>query len=504
MAFTLKVLTGQRCYLVVTWIEWQLDRGKASDWDKSHNIYCLLDALYTDNTIFEVIAKFLRESKIAKALTDKTIVHESHVRRFWSSARYEEKEKMIYSAMRMKDENGQGVDLEIKFNVGDLRRVLELGDSDDEPTIIPERLCKGLWCRMGFTGHLNMFSKTYKFMIHCVVHALSHRKGAYDETSNFIMNIITCLVLNRPYNVSKVIFDYLIENVRAGNVKYIMYPRFIMMMINDLMKYIQKDDDDVLGLRNMTTDTIRGLAKGPEPRVRRMICKINNPTYVAPENDAWRHDNSNSENENGKMSEMAKKKTRWWFVKDGKRKRTPKTSLVVPIHKEPTPKIVVKGPSKESQSRLVDEPVLDPSEVNEEVVAQKEQSTSVPTESVKETEPEGVARDDSSEADDESTETERELDLTTLGHGKAQLKKKPTKKKKASDDEDSTYTPSVDEQKKLRIKRKAVQTGVIPRNVRAKKGGASLPKDQGGKSEKHVEAPKEPEVQSVEIPEFEV
>ncbi|MFS7996304.1 hypothetical protein Hanom_Chr12g01128381 [Helianthus anomalus] len=62
---------------------------------------------------------------------------------------------MIHSAVRKKDENGKDVDLEIMYNVGDLRRVLELGDSDDDPTIIPERLCKGLWCRMGFTGHIN-------------------------------------------------------------------------------------------------------------------------------------------------------------------------------------------------------------------------------------------------------------------------------------------------------------------------------------------------------------
>ncbi|KAF5779444.1 hypothetical protein HanXRQr2_Chr12g0559541 [Helianthus annuus] len=161
---------------------------------------------------------------------------------------------MIYSAMRKKDENGQDADLEIKFNVGDLRRVLELGDFDKDPTIIPKRLCKGLWCRMGFTGHLNgkmiktMFSKPYKFMIHCILHALSHRKGAYDETSDYIMNIITCLVLNKPYNVSQVIFNYLVENVGAGNGKYIMYPRFIQMMIDDLIKDIPKDDDDILGL----------------------------------------------------------------------------------------------------------------------------------------------------------------------------------------------------------------------------------------------------------------
>ncbi|KAJ0699124.1 hypothetical protein HanRHA438_Chr10g0435801 [Helianthus annuus] len=337
------------------------------------------------------------------------------------------------------------------------------------------------------------------------------------------MNIITCLVLNRPYIVSQVIFEYLKENIKAGSGKYIMHPRFIMVIIDDQFKDIAKDFNDVLGLRNMTPETITRLTKGPETNAKGMICRISKPAYVAPENDKWRH-----ENRDEKMSGIVEKKTRWWFVKDGKRKRTPKTSPVVPIPKEPAPKIVVKGSSKEPQQRLVDEPVLDPSEViqqgvdllkhslesflqrNEEVAAQKDQSSSVQAESVKATEPEGVAHDDSSEFDDESTETESELDPTTLGRGKAQLKKKPTKKQKGSDEEDFTYTPSIVEQKKLRKKRKAVQSGVIPRNVRAKKTGATLPKDKDGKSEKHVtsskvqeaekaqsvEAPKAPEVQS--------
>ncbi|MFS7960814.1 hypothetical protein Hanom_Chr08g00707441 [Helianthus anomalus] len=80
------------------------------------------------------------------------------------------------------------------------------------------------------------------------------------------------------------------------------------------------------------------------------------------------------------------------------------------------------------------------------------------------------------------------------------MKKKPhEKKKKASDDEDSTYTPTAEETKKLRIKRKAVQTGVIPRNVRARKGRALMPESQSGKSEKHVATSEGPE--SVKVPE---
>ncbi|MFS7968595.1 hypothetical protein Hanom_Chr09g00799411 [Helianthus anomalus] len=172
-----------------------------------------------------------------------------------------------------------------------------------------------------------------------------------------------------------------------------------------------------------------------------MICRINNPAYIAPENDAWRHQNSDSDNEEDKMR-----------------------------------------PSVESQQRLVDKPVLDPSEVikqgadalkhslesylkiNEEVVAQKQQSSSAQPKSVQ---AEGVVQDVLSEDDSEATQSESEMDPTTLGKGKAKLKKKPTKRQKASDEEDSTYIH--DEPKKQREKRKAVQAGIIPRKVRAKK-----------------------------------
>ncbi|MFS8021594.1 hypothetical protein Hanom_Chr16g01429251 [Helianthus anomalus] len=49
---------------------------------------------------------------------------------------------MIYSAVRMKDENGKDIDLEVKFTVDNVRRVLDLQDKDDDLIIIPERLSK--------------------------------------------------------------------------------------------------------------------------------------------------------------------------------------------------------------------------------------------------------------------------------------------------------------------------------------------------------------------------
>ncbi|KAJ0448277.1 hypothetical protein HanRHA438_Chr17g0823121 [Helianthus annuus] len=158
------------------------------------------------------------------------------------------------------------------------------------------------------------------------------------------MNIITSLVVNRRYNVSQVFFEYLKENIKAGNERYIMYPRFIMMMINDQFKDIPKNNGDIMDLRNMTSETIARVTKGTNERTKRMICRINNPAYVAPENDKWRHENSSSDNEDERMSELSEKKTRWWFEKEkGKRKRTPKTTPAVPVQKKSIAKIVVKG-----------------------------------------------------------------------------------------------------------------------------------------------------------------
>ncbi|MFS7970799.1 hypothetical protein Hanom_Chr09g00825181 [Helianthus anomalus] len=438
-----------------------LARGKDSD--KGHNVPCTIDAETTTGSVVEKMATFLRENRIAKAMSNRTVVYESHVRSFWDTTRFDELDNLIHVDLRKKDKDGKDVDVEIEFGVADVRRVLDLQDSDDDPTIMSERLVKGLWCRMGFTGYINgkmykrCFSKAYRFLMHCMVHSMSHRKGAYDEVSDYIMNIVASLVLNKRYNISQVLFEYMKENCQAKGDKYIMYPRFIMMIINDKIKDLPKDSDD------------------KDVKTKELICRIKNKEYVAPKNDKWRHDDSNSDDETERMKDMVEKKTRWWCIKDGKRKRTPKSSPAVVI------KDAEKGSSKEPQRRLVDETVLDPSVIieqgadllkeslesylkkNEEVAAQKAKSSFIQEED-----------------------------------------------KESSNEEDSPYDP--EKSKKQRKKRKAAPAGVIPRNVRAKKCGAESQKDKDGKKDQHVqkektpvaEIPKEPKVQRVEEPVAEI
>ncbi|XP_022030907.2 nucleolin 2-like [Helianthus annuus] len=281
-----------------------------------------------------------------------------------------------------------------------------------------------------------------------------------------------------------------------------------MMILNDKIKDLPKDFEDVMEMSIVNKVTIGRITKDKDAKTKQMICKLKDKEYVALENDKWRHDDSNSDNEDTKMNEMVEKKTRWWFVRDGKRKRTPKSSPAVVI-----PKDGEKGSSEELQQKLVDETVVEPSVVieqgtellkqtlesylkkNEEIAAQQAQGTSVHAEKVTRVEPETKDQSGSSDGDSEATQSESELIPETLGRGKAQLKKRPSKKQKGSDEEDSPYDP--EKSKKQRKKRKAAPVGVIPRNVKSKKSGAESQKDNEGKKVQHVQKEKSP---SVDIP----
>ncbi|MFS7997367.1 hypothetical protein Hanom_Chr12g01140941 [Helianthus anomalus] len=124
------------------------------------------------------------------------------------NAKYDEENKVITSIVSL-----NGEDKEIVITEQPAHEVLDFPDDKNSPTKFPERMAKGCMLRMGYNGPLNsanyfrsFFSKPYKFFIHSIAHALSHRKGGYDVMRDYQMNIVTALVLNKKYNFSKIVF----------------------------------------------------------------------------------------------------------------------------------------------------------------------------------------------------------------------------------------------------------------------------------------------------------
>ncbi|MFS7937210.1 hypothetical protein Hanom_Chr05g00424941 [Helianthus anomalus] len=101
---------------------------------------------------------------------------------------------------------------------------------------------------MGFTGYVNEgnynkqnLSHPYKFLVHSVIHAMGHRKGEYDVAVDYIMCMVTTLVLSHPFNFSQVIFEHMKANITDD--KLLQYPRFIQMILDDKIKKKDASDD---------------------------------------------------------------------------------------------------------------------------------------------------------------------------------------------------------------------------------------------------------------------
>ncbi|KAJ0935382.1 hypothetical protein HanRHA438_Chr03g0118711 [Helianthus annuus] len=231
--------------------------------DPLHNTCCVYDEKLPKMADFKEILKFMERLPIQKALTDQHLAFVSHIERFWKNATYDKENKTINSIVSLNDQ-----DKPIIITEQLVREVLDFPDDENSPTKFPERMVKGCMLRMGYSGPLNSanylkacFSKPYKFFIHSILHALSHRKGGYDVMRDYQMCMVTALVLNKKYNFSKIVFHYMKENITSKSKTWI-YPRFVQMILDHAYPDLEKDEDnDLLALYHMDNETLKVLAR---------------------------------------------------------------------------------------------------------------------------------------------------------------------------------------------------------------------------------------------------
>ncbi|KAM0039123.1 hypothetical protein Hdeb2414_s0012g00378381 [Helianthus debilis subsp. tardiflorus] len=172
---------------------------------------------------FKSILDFMERLPIQKVLTNQHLVFRSHIKRFWENAKYNEENKTIISIVSL-----EGKDKSIIITEQLVREVLDLPDDENSLTKFPEKMVKGCMLRMGYSGDLNKanylkacFPRSYKFLIHSLLHALSHTKGGYDVMRDYQMCMVTALVLNNKYNFSRTIFHYMKENILSKSKTWI-------------------------------------------------------------------------------------------------------------------------------------------------------------------------------------------------------------------------------------------------------------------------------------------
>nr|GEY64121.1 hypothetical protein [Tanacetum cinerariifolium] len=119
-----------------------------------------------------------------------------------------------------------------------LRHNLKLRDEDGIVSILDTEMFENLTL-MGynisqnqkFTFQKGQFSHQWKYLIHTIMQCLSPKSTGFNEFSSNIATALVCLVTNKTYNFSKMIFDDMVKNVNNKISKSLMYPRFLTIRL---------------------------------------------------------------------------------------------------------------------------------------------------------------------------------------------------------------------------------------------------------------------------------
>ncbi|GJW61731.1 hypothetical protein Tco_0111066 [Tanacetum coccineum] len=120
-----------------------------------------------------------------------------------------------------------------------IRSSLLFNDVDGTACLTNESIFQNL-ALIGYEGDFNKltfqkapFSPQWKFLIHTILHCLSSKSTSWNEFSTNIALAVICLATNQKFNFSKLIFDGMLRNLDNTKKKFLMYPRFLMVFLNN-------------------------------------------------------------------------------------------------------------------------------------------------------------------------------------------------------------------------------------------------------------------------------
>ncbi|GJT02724.1 hypothetical protein Tco_0823893 [Tanacetum coccineum] len=181
---------------------------------------------------FHEIVDFLASSLIHHALTVSPTIYTSYIEQFWNTT----------SSQTVNDVKQINATVDSKVVVvteASIRISLLFNDADGTACLTNEAIFQNL-ALMGYEGDFNkltfqksLFSPQWKFLIHTILHCLSSKSTSWNEFSINIASAVICLATNQKFNFSKLIFDGMLRNLDNTKKKFLMYPRFLMVFLNN-------------------------------------------------------------------------------------------------------------------------------------------------------------------------------------------------------------------------------------------------------------------------------
>ncbi|GJS06294.1 putative ribonuclease H-like domain-containing protein [Tanacetum coccineum] len=189
--------------------------------------------IHTDDNVADLLTKAsdvsrLRATYGAELVSVASLVNTA--RPTLSAARLVNDEKQIHATV-----DSKGV-LVIEASI---RSSLLLIDADAIACLTNEAIFQNL-ALMRYEGELNkltfqkaLFSPQRKYLIDTILHCLSLKSTSWNVFSTNIASAVICLATNQKFNFSKLIFDSMLRNLDTSKNKFLMYPRFLMVFLNN-------------------------------------------------------------------------------------------------------------------------------------------------------------------------------------------------------------------------------------------------------------------------------
>ncbi|KAK1421892.1 hypothetical protein QVD17_24608 [Tagetes erecta] len=236
--------------------------------EPKHNLVAMLDESIPEAEGYRDMIRFLRRTKYVYAMCAKPIVYARLIKSFWRTAEV------------LTDEAGVTVvrgnitrQLQLTVSEESIRTALridedEIGASDELTTAE----CQTCFINM---GHPPIFpkqqfvrarlGKVWKLLCYVIQQCMSRRSAGFDNFPSDIASPIVAIAENRPFNMSKWIMKGFVFNlVKGKRFKFLMYPRFLQLMINIAHPIIREEgvNGDLLVTEDMNALSYRKMSIG--------------------------------------------------------------------------------------------------------------------------------------------------------------------------------------------------------------------------------------------------
>ncbi|GJZ48764.1 hypothetical protein Tco_0602954 [Tanacetum coccineum] len=184
---------------------------------------------------FTEVVDFLKGTSLRYALTHNPTIYDSLVKQFWQTATVRtlaNGTQQLVASIDSKEYTITEASVRSKLQLADATGIHNLSDAE----IYARLATLGYVTEGKLTFWKKNFSPQWKFLIHHILHCLSPKSGGWDQFGSTVATALICLSSNRVYNFSKIIFDGMVHNLES-NTKFLMYPRFLQIILDINTEY---------------------------------------------------------------------------------------------------------------------------------------------------------------------------------------------------------------------------------------------------------------------------